>query len=257
MAGLGASIQTLIEVIQETSRQQLAEQAKTTEALRELTSKIIEGNQLIKVQSEYADWHAHCATGTRQNVEWRQCNEIPSLQEALRMLDLQASGQKWSNREAVFREVARNLRDHKISCTGQLPVGADVQRGQYVAVRELLRSRGIIPKPDQQDYDAQWETGRTACYMPAIQKQMIQTGEITQAQIDEALNYQKFPWLRWEIEWAIEESLPINQVTGHRYHPDDWVDDVAWQLSENARLRTAQGGAVTEPASSFLRAYWA
>ena len=257
MAGFEGCFQALIAVIQETSRQQLAEQAKTTEALRELTSKIIEGNQLIKVQSEYADWHARCATASTENVQWRQCNEIPSLQEALRMLDLQASGQKWSNREAVFREVARNLREHKISCAGQLPVEADVQRGHYEAVREVLLSRGIIPKPDQQDYDAQWETGRTACYMPAIQKQMIQTGEITQAQIDEALNYQKDPWLRWEIEWVIEESQPINQATGHRYHPGVWVDDVAWQLSENARLRMAQGGAVTEPASSFLRAYWA
>ena len=248
MAGFEGCFQALIAVIQETSRQQLAEQAKTTEALRELTSKIIEGNQLIKAQSEYADWHARCATASTENVQWRQCNEIPSLQDALRMSDLQASGQKWSNREAVFREVARNLRDHKISCTGQLPVEADLQRGRHQAAREVLLSRGIIPTPDQQYYDAQWETGKTACYMPAFQAEMVRTGEITQEQIDEALNYDAHPGLREQIASAIEASLPINHVTGEPYQPDD----VAWQLSVNAMLGKAQGHAVTEPASNFL-----
>ena len=248
MAGFEGIFQKLIEVIQDSTSKQLEATAQTTQALRELTSKMDECNELIKRQSDFQDWWAHDASQTRKNVEWRQCNENPSLQDALRMLELQSSGQKWSNREAVLKEVARNLRVHKISCTGQLPVEADVQRGRHKATREVLLARGIIPSPDMEYYDAQWETGKTACYMPAFQAEMVRTGEITQEQIDEALNYEKFPGLREQIASAIEASLPINHVSGEPYQPDD----LGWQLSMMAMLGRAQGRAVTEPASSYL-----
>ena len=131
----------------------------------------------------------------------------------------EAEGSKWGNPPTVYRQYAQDMKNSGIWSLGQWPVQADRIRGEFKAVRQALLTHQAHPGGDSapenpDDAENQWEQGYVAAFMPAIQAKLIQTGEITQEEIDEIIGINYYEGLRQDIEAAVAAAQPINHITG-------------------------------------------
>ena len=173
-------------------------------------------------------------------LEWRQCHSHPLNGDAQRMLHFEADGSKWGNPENVYKKCARDLKDDHMWSLGQYPVLADLMRGEFQAVRQVLWQKGLLPggtsAPEhEEDVKYPWEQGFVCPYLPRIQKKLTRTGIITQAELEQVIGLDQNKELKDAIEEAVKSAAPVNHITGEPYD----VDDPAYQKLLKTMLPTA------------------
>ena len=163
---------------------------------------------------------------TLANLEWRQCHSHPLNGDAQRMLHFEADGSKWGNPEDVYKKCARDLKDDHMWSLGQHPVLADLMRGEFQAVRQVLWQKGLLPggtsAPEhEEDVKYPWEQGFVCPYLPRIQKKLTRTGIITQQELEKHIGLDQDTELKADIEKTIQAARPVNHINGQPYDLDD------------------------------------
>ena len=156
-----------------------------------------------------------------QNIELRTSKRMCSPVDAIRHISQEARGEIWGLNLECFQVAAQMFETQGIFTRGQLPVFADITRGQFHAAEQVLARHQPLAEKEE------WQPGVVAFAMPGIQNKVIQASEnaLTRQRIDEVLGIN--PEIRVELNEAIAEAQP-------RYKLGD-QDPVSPQDPEYAR----------------------
>ena len=159
---------------------------------------------LKEIQQAQADqkWFYEAIAAQVQAIELRTSKRMCSPVDAIRHIAQDACGDIWGLDQECFQVAAQLFQTQGIFTRGQLPVMADITRGQFYAAQEILaRHQLLAEKPE-------WQPGVVAFALPCIQSKLIQASgnQLTRERIDEVLGINQA--IRQELNDAIARAPP-------------------------------------------------